>query len=338
MVQIKKSFPRFVLKSRIFFLLILLASDNMDMLTAQNRRAFHEKDMMVHSEGWRLYGTLLQPRQPQAPATVVLLIAGSGPTDRNGNSGAAVAPGYLKKLAVALAEKGYASFRYDKRGVGESRDKALREESLRFEDYVRDAAACIRRLKSMNRFQRVVVIGHSEGALIGVMAAARDTPSAYMALCGAGFPSDSLLKRQLKSNPLNRPWLSRAFSLTDSIRSGHRPGNVPRELLALFRPSVQPYLQSWFAVDPITETARLSCPVLIVGGSTDIQVSRADYERLCHALPQARCSWIEGMNHVLVESSAEFGANMATYFDPQLPLHPHLVENIHNFMQSLKFP
>jgi len=307
-------------------------------LAAQNRKTFREKELVIHSAGWRLYGTLLQPLQFQSPSTVILLIAGSGPTDRNGNSGASIAPAYLKKLAEALAEKGYASFRYDKRGVGESRDKALREEDLRFDDYVKDAAACVRRLKEMSRFDRVVIIGHSEGALIGARAASMETPDAYISLCGAGFPADSVLKRQLRSNPLNRPWLSRAQNLIDSIQAGFRPERVPRELAALFRPSVQPYLHSWFKLDPATETAHLSCPVLIVGGSTDIQVSRQDFERLCAAVPRAQCTWIEGMNHVLVQAPSDYSANLATYFDPQLPLHPQVIEILHSFMQSLKNP
>lgn len=309
-----------------------------ESLTAQNRKVYREKELVVNRDGWRLYGTLLHPHQPQEPGTVVLLIAGSGPTDRNGNSGASVAPAYLRKLAEGLAEKGYASFRYDKRGVGESRDKALREEDLRFDDYVKDAAACFRRLRGMNRYQRVVILGHSEGALIGARAALLEAPDAYISLCGAGYPADSLLKRQIRSNPLNRPWLSRAFSLLDSIKNGHRPGSVPRELAALFRPSVQPYLQSWFSLDPAVETARLSCPVLIVSGSTDIQISRQDFDRLCAAVPRAQCSWIEGMNHVLVQAPPDYFPNLATYFDPQLPLHPQIIEIIHSFMQSLKNP
>lgn len=336
LLQLQKSLPswckRFV---AVGFAVLYLNHYNLE---AQNRKGYREKELVVHSDGWRLYGTLLQPNQLQSPATVVLLIAGSGPTDRNGNSGAMVAPAYLKKLAEALAEKGYASFRYDKRGVGESRDKTLREENLRFDDYVKDAIACIRRLKGISRFQRLVVTGHSEGALVGARAASQEAPDALVVLCGAGFPADSALKRQLRTNPLNRPWLPRAYSLIDSIKAGHRPAAVPRELMALFRPSVQPYLQSWFALDPAQETARLACPVLIVGGSADIQISREDFDRLCNALPQAQCAWIEGMNHVLVQAPREYGANLATYFDPQLPLQPQLVEILHNFIHTLKNP
>lgn len=305
-------------------------------LEAQNRKGYREKELVVHSDGWRLYGTLLQPHRLQSPATVVLFITGSGPTDRDGNSGATVAPAYLKKLAEALAEKGYASFRYDKRGVGESRDKALREENLRFEDYVKDAVACIRRLKGISRYQRLVVIGHSEGALVGARAASAERPDAFIALCGAGFPADSVLKRQLRTNPLNRPWLSRAYSLIDSIKAGYRPAHIPRELMALFRPSVQPYLQSWFDLDPAQETAHLTCPTLVVGGSTDIQISREDFNRLCNAAPQAQCAWIEGMNHVLVEAPQDYNLNLATYFDPQKPLHPELVEILNTFVSSLQ--
>lgn len=303
---------------------------------AQPSRLYKEREMMVMSEGWRLYGTLVQPTQSKEPASVVLLIAGSGPTDRQGNSGATVAPAYLKKLAEALAAHGIASLRYDKRGVGASQDKSLQEERLLFTHYVQDAVAWIHRLRQMGRFRRIVVLGHSEGALVATLACQKEKPDALILLCGAGFPSDSLLKQQLTANPFNRPWLSRAFSLIDSIRAGQRPGNIPAALQSLFRPSVQPYLASWFEYDPAAELARLELPKLVIGGSTDIQVNKNNFERLCTKGQASDCFLIDGMNHVLVEASDDYGANLATYFDPQRPLHRLLVEKVLNFMHQLQ--
>lgn len=301
---------------------------------AQGHKTYRERQMVVINDGWRLYGTLTTPVKEEA-SVVTLLLAGAGPTDRNGNSGATVAPATLKKLAVALASEGVASIRYDKRGVGESRDKNLQEEKLRFSDYVQDAAVWIKKLKNMSRFQRVVVIGHGEGALVGAMASNIEPPDAFVALCGPGRPADVLLREQLAQNPLNKPFLPRCYMLLDSIKAGQRPGNIPKALQSLFRPSVQPYLESLFSISPTSVFASLRIPVLILSGSTDIQLKKADFDSLCASVKHAECLYVEGMNHVLVEAPMDYVSNITTYMDPQKPLCPIVIEKILKFVRNL---
>src|SRR5690606_11236335 len=122
-----------------------------------------------------------------APSPVVLIIAGSGPTDRDGNS--PLLPGQnnsLRLLAEGLAQRGIATLRYDKRGIAESANAELREADLRFNTYVDDAAALLSRLHDDARFSRVSVVGHSEGALIAVMAAQKAAVDAIVSIAGAG--------------------------------------------------------------------------------------------------------------------------------------------------------
>ncbi|MCX7768546.1 MAG: lysophospholipase [Flavobacteriales bacterium] len=301
---------------------------------AQGNKTYRERPISIIHDGWRLYGTLTTPLKEEA-SIVALLLPGAGPTDRNGNSGATVAPATLRKLAIALASEGVASVRYDKRGVGESRDKILHEEQLRFSHYVEDAVAWIKKLKNMARFQRVVVIGHGEGALVGAMASTMEPPDACVSLCGPGRPADILLREQLALNPLNKPWLTRCSTIIDSIKAGYRPSNIPPALHGPFRASIQPYLESLFAISPPKVFNLLHIPILIIGGSSDIQVQKVDFDSLCARVKQANCVYLEGMNHVLVESTPDYASNVATYLDPQKPLSRELVESIVKFVRKL---
>src|SRR5579859_7330981 len=102
-----------------------------------------EELVQLKTPSGTIYGTLLVPSAPKR-MPVVLLIAGSGPTDRNGNSAMLPAPNNsLKMLAEALAARNIASLRYDKRGIGESKAAMTAEKDLRFDTYVDDAVAWV---------------------------------------------------------------------------------------------------------------------------------------------------------------------------------------------------
>ena len=144
-----------------------------------------------------LHGTLLAP-ESKKPVPVVLIISGSGPTDRDGNS--AILPGKndsLKMLAEGLAAKGIASLRYDKRGIGESAGAMTAEKDLRFETYIDDAAAWAAKLKKDPRFSRVVIAGHSEGSLIGMVAAQKGAAAAYVSIAGLARPADAVDRKSV---------------------------------------------------------------------------------------------------------------------------------------------
>jgi pimeloyl-ACP methyl ester carboxylesterase len=262
---------------------------------------------------------------------VVLLIAGSGPTDRDGNS--AMLPGKndsLKMLAEGLAAKGIASLRYDKRGIGESRSAMTAEQELRFETYIDDAAAWAKQLKKDPRFSKVVIVGHSEGALIGAVAARKAAAAAYVSIAGVGRPADAVLRAQLmgKLPPDLRETSDRILG---ALKDGNTVTEVPASLAALYRPSVQPYLISWFRYDPAEEVKKLTIPVLIVQGTTDMQVSVDDARALAAAKPDPKLEIIEGMNHVL-KMVADPTKQVASYSDPSLPVAPRLVDAIAGFV------
>ena len=269
-----------------------------------------------------LHGTLLRPAA-DGNFPVVLLIAGSGPTDRNGNSPLGVNSNYLKMLADSLAQHGIASLRYDKRGVAASQAAGLDESALRFDHYVADAVAWVEQLEKDPRLTRVAVLGHSEGSLIGMLAVQQTSVAAFVSLAGAAQPADSLILEQLREQPA--AIRDEAQAIFTELRQGRTVANVSVGLQALFRPSVQPYLISWIRHNPAEIIAKLSVPILIVQGTTDLQVSEDEAHRLAVAQSQAKLVIVEGMNHVLKNAPTDPVANGATYADPTLPLADGLV-------------
>jgi pimeloyl-ACP methyl ester carboxylesterase len=264
------------------------------------------------------------------PKVVALIIAGSGPTDRNGNN-PQMTNNSLKMLAQGLAEHGIASLRYDKRGVAKSAKAGLSEIDLRFDTYIEDAQLWVEYIHQQEPNVPIIIVGHSEGALIGAVAAQHPQVAKYVSIAGAGQPIDVILREQLKSQP--SIVLSSATPILDSLLKGEKVENVPPFLMALFRPSVQPYMISWFAYDPVKQIAKIDKPVLIVQGTTDIQVSTNNAQILGSAKPDAQISIIEGMNHILKPANADRASNMATYTQANLPLEPTLIDIIANFVK-----
>lgn len=312
---------------RTLFLLVFLA-----MLAPhiQAQTLLNQAITVQVPEG-RLHGTLLLPKSAE-PIPVALLIAGSGPTDRNGNSPMGHNDS-LKRLAQALAKHGIASLRYDKRGVGQSLVVAPDERQLSVERYVADAAAWARMLKADPRFSAVVLIGHSEGALIASLATPVAEPDALISIAGSGRPIDLLLREQLQGR-LPPPLLATAHYLIDELKAGRTHEQVPDALQILFRPSVQPYLISLFGQDPADAFANTTVPALIIQGTHDIQVEQEDAKALQHARKDAELALIAGMNHVLRIVPMGRNDQTVSYNQPELPIAHALTERISQFLRK----
>lgn len=281
----------------------------------------------------QLAGTLELPAGADKPR-VALLITGSGPTDRDGNS--SMIPGRndsLKLLAAGLADAGIATVRYDKRGIGGSHAAGSAESALRFEMFVDDAAAWIARLKADPRFASVAVIGHSEGSLIGMLAAQQANAAAFVSIAGIADGASTLMRKQLEGK-LPPELEKESERILVSLESGVVVDPVPPALATLFRPSVQPYLISWFKYVPAQRIAELTMPVLVVQGNTDIQVDVVQANRLHGARPGAKLEIIPGMNHVFKHVRAVPELQVASYGDPSLPVSPLLVKSIADFLQQ----
>ncbi len=284
----------------------------------------------VQSGTVTLHGTLLVPANARPP--VALIIAGSGPTDRDGNTPLLTGKNNsLRYLAEALAERGIASLRYDKRGIGQSRVAALNEADLRFDHFVDDATAWGRKLAADRRFSSVVVIGHSEGSLIGMLAAPKMPASKVMSIAGAGAPAGDVVIRQL-TQQLPPPLLTQVTSAVAKLERGQLLDTVPPGLFALFRPSIQPYLIAWFKHDPREVAAKLDVPLLVIQGTHDIQALEEDARAIATGNPRATLRLIPGMNHVLKQSPAGRLEQLPVYSDSTIAIDRSLVDAIANFV------
>jgi pimeloyl-ACP methyl ester carboxylesterase len=290
--------------------------------------------LMLETSTGKIAGTLLMPKATGA-VPLAVIIPGSGPTDRNGNS--PLIPGAnngLRLLAEGLAAHGIASLRYDKRGVGASAAASLSEAQLRFDNSADDAAAWVDRLRQDPRFSTITIVGHSEGALVGLLAAQKSATDGYVSIAGAGRPADKILREQL-SKQLPPDLLAVATRALDKLAAGSLVDSVPRQLLALYRPSVQPYLISWLKINPQTEIAKLTIPVLITQGTLDAQVPESDAKLLAAAQPKAKLIIVDGMNHVMKRAAPDQASQTKSYGDPTLPIPSELIDGISAFIKTV---
>jgi len=287
-----------------------------------------EEAITLKTSSGNLQGTLLLPEIENPP--VVLIIAGSGPTDRNGNN-PSLKSNYLKMLAEGLHKKNIASLRFDKRGVAESASAFKGGEiELRFETYINDVEQWTTLLKNDSRFSSVIILGHSEGSLIGMIAAQQVSPEKYISMAGLGITMQATLRRQLADQP---PYiLSMSLPIIEELEKGNIVDSVPPLINALFRPSIQPYLISCFKYDPAVEISKVKSPILIIQGTTDIQIQVDDAEKLASANSNSQLVIIEGMSHILKEGPKNRLLNIQTYGDPQLQLKEGLIDAVASFI------
>lgn len=310
---------------------LFVALSFLSILNAQKKDeiTFKEFPIILKINTDQLFGTLTTPDLTKK-YPVALLIAGSGPTDRNGNN-SMMKNNSLKMLAEVLAKNGIASLRYDKRGIGESKASAITEQSLVFENYTEDAKSWINLLKQDKRFSEVVLIGHSEGSLIGMIAGAK--ANKFISIAGPGESADKLIKAQITSKS-NKQLEDLTFPIIDSLKSGYKVKKVDPMLNSLFRPSIQPYLISWFKYNPQAEIKKLNVPILIVQGNNDLQVTVKDAETLSQANNNAELLIVDKMNHVMKIVEGDKQTNLESYNNESLPLSEIMTSKIISFIKK----
>lgn len=280
-----------------------------------------------------LAGTLTLPAGANDVGSIVLIVAGSGPTDRDGNQPNLRTDSY-RMLADGLARAGFASLRYDKRGVGESKALVTREDDVVFDDFVGDAIRISRSLLS-DGYGPVVLAGHSEGGLVAIEAAPRARPVGLILLATPGRPLRAVLETQLTAAPMPADLRAEMIGMFDTIANGGRVADVPVQLMPVLRPSLQPFLTSVLKLDPAAALARLNIPVQIVWGARDIQISRVDFDALAKARPDAATVVLPTANHALKPAPADRDGNIEAYTDPALALDPDLAPAMAEFVRSM---
>ncbi len=291
-------------------------------------------EIAIGPQGNQLKGTLLEPARTAPGAEPVLMLAGSGATDRDGNNIQVRAQPY-RLLADALAARGITTLRVDKRGIGGSAAGGHSEEELRVQMFADDANAWAAELRRRTGARCVWLLGHSEGTMHALLAAQQPR-----GLCGiillspAGRRIGDVMRAQLRNNPANASLLPEALHDLAELEAGRRvPGEgMNPALLQIFRPSIQPFMISMLAVDPPALARAYRGRILIVNGTNDLQTPVADARQLAAARPGIVLRVIEGMNHVLKLAPADFNGNFATYANPDLPLAPGLVDALTGFI------
>lgn len=297
-------------------------------------KPFKEQPVTYETSKIPVKGGVLTVALQQAskePSPVALIIAGSGPTDKDGNSAIAGKNDSLKMMAEGLAKDGITTVRYDKRGLGDNQSLLTKEEEITIDQYVDDAVQVINTLLADKAYSSVHIIGHSEGSLIGLLAAQKTKVESFVSIAGSGRPADEILLEQLKGQ-LSPELLKESTDALASLKKGELVKNVSPDLQSLFRASVQPYMISWLKYNPASELAKVNGRVLILQGTTDLQVVATDAEALKKGKPDAKLVYMDGMNHVLKNAPADRTKNAATYSDPSLPLHKELLPAIQQFI------
>lgn len=287
--------------------------------------------LYIDADGVKLHTVLCKPGKVKKNS-LAIIIAGSGPTDLNGNQKNMVNNSLLF-LSDELVKNNIATVRFDKRGVAKSAYSGLDESLLTFERFADDVVVLIDYFKSIG-YKNIYLIGHSEGSLLGLIAAQKRDVKGFVSLCGAGNPIDVVLRKQVK------PQLPEAVyvqfnEILDSLKGGHMVKSVPPYLNSLFRQSVQPYMISWLRFDPAELVRSAKMPIMILQGANDIQIDTQEAEALHASIPDKKFVTISRMNHVLKTIEGDRNENIASYSNPNLPVNSQLIEVLTGFISRI---
>ena len=292
---------------------------------------FVEEQQILQTATGELKGSLYIPSYQGKRIPVLILQPGSGPTDRYGNNPLGVNADSYKMIAEGLIKYNIATLLIDKRGIAASADAGKDESKLLFTSYVTDLEAWVKFLKNDKRLKNITIAGHSEGALVGMLAAEKIKKlNGYISIAGPGENIATTLVKQVTAQSAS--FGQQLDSLLSLVKAYKKIEPVTGPLASLLRPSILPYMQSWMQYDPSEEIKKLKTRVLIIQGGTDIQVSVADAKLLQAARPEASFLLIDSMNHILKIAPIDRQQNQATYNIPTLPLAPELLPKIVNFI------
>jgi uncharacterized protein len=313
------------------FILIALCACFLSKIQAQPPPQYAEQNLSISIPVGKLEGTLVLPNGVENP-NLVIIIAGSGPTDRNCNSQAGLKTNAFKMLADSLARLGVASFRYDKRGVGASK-VTQKQTDVVFEDFVNDVISWVDTLQSLKKFKKITLVGHSEGSLIGSLAAQKSAAVDRMvSLCGMPLAMDSILYVQLKKQePL---WVQPLRDIFTKWKNGEKADSIPQMLMSVAHPSLRGFMSSVMKYEPAKEFQKLQKPVLFIGGKNDVQVTPDLFENLAKAKHTAQLIMFEKMTHILKDGTNNPFEVTKLYTQIDLPITEGVAEAIAAFVKE----
>jgi alpha/beta superfamily hydrolase len=306
-----------------FYLILTLCL--VSTLSFCQEKTYTEEDLSISK--W-IDGTLLSPNTTENPS-LAIIIAGSGPTNRNGNQNF-LQNNSLKKLAEGLTNRGVATFRYDKRIVKQIR-KGNVDKNMMFDDFVSDASDVIDFFKAKETYSKIYIIGHSQGSLVGMLSA-KDKADGFISLAGAGQNiGDVLVEQATRMDPKLG---EETQPVVEQLKQGKTVTNYPSALASVFSADIQPFMINWMKYSPTEIIKVLEIPILLINGTKDLQVSESEAKLLKEANKKATLILIENMNHVLFEIKGGDLENSKSYNESSRPISPKLISSIIDFIGS----
>ncbi len=308
---------------RYFILILFLVS----LASFSQDNLFSEEEITItkHIEGTLLIPLDLDSRNP----SLAIIIAGSGPTNRDGNQNF-LKNNALKKLAEGISNNSIATFRYDKRIIKQIRQGKV-DKDIMFDDFVSDATAVIDYFKAKEIYNKIYVIGHSQGSLVGMLAA-KDKADGFISIAGAGQNIGDVLVKQITKMA---PKLGEeAQKVVTKLKDEKTTTDYPATLASVFSLDIQPFMINWMKYTPTEIIKELKIPILIINGTKDLQVSEDEAKLLKVANDKTTLIIIENMNHVLFDIEGDDLENSKSYNESFRPISPKLISSIMEFIRS----
>ncbi|TYA54764.1 alpha/beta hydrolase family protein [Formosa maritima] len=287
------------------------------------------ENFLLMNESIKLPGTLTYNKELKSQP-LVIFIHGSGNVDRNGNqAGVNIKANYIKQLADSLNVKGIAFYRYDKRSSTEENLKFMMDD-LDFYRFVDDAKLAINKFKDDKRFTSIILIGHSQGSLVAMLASIENVDK-YISLAGISEDMGEFIINSYKQ--VSDEMSNIAKEQINELKETGTIETVNPALAHLFSKANQPFFISWMAYNPSEEIKKLQIPVLILNGTKDLQVKVEEANLLHEAKSDSELMIIENMNHVLktIEKDED---NIKSYYTPEFPLSEELINTIEVFIKK----
>ena len=315
------------MKIKLITLLIVLSS----IFSFGQEQNYVESELKIPTNSVDINGTLLNVSEVKK-SPLVIIIPGSGPTDRNGNN-AMMKNNSLKFLAENLSSKNISTYRFDKSVLSYNSENIEKLDSLSFEIFINEAKTVLGFFKTSNNYSKIIVAGHSQGSLVGLLAS-QNKADGFISLAGAGRSIDNILIEQIsKQAPFLKEETER---IIDQLKEGVIVEDYNELLKSLFNKKTQPFLMSWIKYNPQEQIKKLTIPILIINGSNDIQVATTEGELLHKSAQSSQLQIIENMNHLFKEIKGDINENMLSYNNPNLPVMEELINIITTFVNEIK--
>lgn len=283
------------------------------------------EEILLKNGNIELPGTLSYIKEK---TPLIIWVHGSGPIDRNGNQPILNAnANYIKQFRDAINKEDLAFFSFDKSSTNPKNLPFFKDATINI--FIDDIKKIVEHFKSQNRFSEIILLGHSQGSLIGMMAL--KNADKFISVAGTSEKLEDVLVSQLaKNNEVMAKMIGEHFSELEQKNSIEK---VDPQLANVFAKPNWSFLKSWNQINPSIEAKKIKIPTLIINGTKDLQVQIDNAEKLHKIIPSSKLVIIEGMNHVLkhIEKDED---NTKSYFTPDFPLSTELIETIVSFIKQ----